>query len=382
MNTTYNSVYTFFKLMNLNVETIPTIYQTVQNVAHKDDNLVNLVVKYTAKEAQSAILQQDSSAFEIHTEEKTLSSMQDHPIYIGKVQEKENEFIEKFNTLSIPARFVLWMQSFSTLSNDEIARTLKCKEFDVCALEKEILATFDATVFDFFKQYASTKQMPEGILTKVTSHTHTNRPKNLKNYALLAITIFIIICGAYYYYSNIAPKNNEQELSILPDEVYYAKVNVKDYGTIEICLDQDAAPITVDNFVKLAKSGFYNGLTFHRIMDGFMIQGGDPNGNGTGGSDHEIPGEFEANGVENNLPHVRGTVSMARSQQPDSASSQFFIVHQDSPFLNGQYAAFGTVTKGMEVVDQIVKDAHPTDDNGTIPSEEQPIIESIEIFTE
>ena len=160
----------------------------------------------------------------------------------------------------------------------------------------------------------------------------------------------------------------------------YADILVKDYGTITVELDPAAAPITVQNFVDLAKSGFYDGLTFHRIMDGFMIQGGDPSGNGTGGSDKNIVGEFASNGYTNNLSHTRGTISMARNSfDMDSASSQFFIVHKDSTFLDGDYAAFGHVTSGMEVVDEICADAEPTDDNGTIPPDEQPIIESITI---
>lgn len=122
---------------------------------------------------------------------------------------------------------------------------------------------------------------------------------------------------------------------------------------IKIELDEKNAPITVNNFIELVKSGFYNGLTFHRIISGFMIQGGDPLGNGTGGSEKTIQGEFLANGVNNTLLHKRGVISMARSQNPNSASSQFFIMHQDAPHLDGQYAAFGKVVEGMDVVDEI-----------------------------
>ena len=147
---------------------------------------------------------------------------------------------------------------------------------------------------------------------------------------------------------------------------HHAKIKVKDYGTIEVELDGDTAPITVANFIKLVNEKFYDGLTFHRIMSGFMIQGGDPLGNGTGGSDETIKGEFSSNGVENNISHKRGVISMARSSDPDSASSQFFIMHQDSTYLDGEYAAFGKVTKGMKVVDKICEDATPTDGNGTI----------------
>lgn len=156
-------------------------------------------------------------------------------------------------------------------------------------------------------------------------------------------------------------------------------ITVKDYGVIELELDADVAPITVTNFIDLVKDKFYDGLTFHRIMDGFMIQGGDPEGNGTGGSKNTIKGEFSSNGVENNISHKRGVISMARSQNNNSASSQFFIVQEDSTFLDGQYAAFGKVTKGMDVVDKIAKDAEPIDDNGTIPKDEQPVIEKIRV---
>lgn len=158
-------------------------------------------------------------------------------------------------------------------------------------------------------------------------------------------------------------------------------ITVKDYGVIELELDADVAPITVTNFINLVKDKFYDGLTFHRIMDGFMIQGGDPEGNGTGGSKNTIKGEFSSNGIENNISHKRGVISMARSQNNNSASSQFFIVQEDSTFLDGQYAAFGKVTKGMDVVDKIAKDAEPTDTNGTIPKEKQPVIEKIRLKT-
>lgn len=160
---------------------------------------------------------------------------------------------------------------------------------------------------------------------------------------------------------------------------YEAVIKVKDYGDIKVDLYADAAPITVENFVKLSKDGFYDGLTFHRIISGFMIQGGDPLGNGTGGSDESIKGEFASNGVENNLSHTRGAISMARSADPDSGSSQFFIVHENSEFLDGEYACFGYVTEGMDVVDKICENTPVQDSNGTVASEDQPVIESITI---
>lgn len=160
---------------------------------------------------------------------------------------------------------------------------------------------------------------------------------------------------------------------------YTAVIEVADYGRITLALDASAAPETVKNFVSLAREGFYDGLTLHRIIDGFMVQGGDPNGDGTGGSGTSIKGEFSANGVENKLSHTRGAVSMARAEDYDSASSQFFIVHEDSSYLDGSYAVFGYVTEGMDVVDAICAAAKPMDNNGTIAPEEQPVITSITI---
>ena len=147
-----------------------------------------------------------------------------------------------------------------------------------------------------------------------------------------------------------------------------------------ITLYANDAPITCENFEKLVKEKFYDGLTFHRIIDGFMIQGGDPEGTGRGGSDETIKGEFSENGVKNDISHERGVISMARSSDPDSASSQFFIVQSDSTYLDGQYAAFGHVTEGMDIVDQICKDAKPTDNNGTISADEQPVMTSVTII--
>ena len=161
--------------------------------------------------------------------------------------------------------------------------------------------------------------------------------------------------------------------------IHHAEIEIQDYGTIKLELDGDEAPLTVQNFMDLANAGFYDGLTFHRIMDGFMIQGGDPEGTGMGGSDKTITGEFSNNGIENNISHEKGVISMASSQDPNSASSQFFITVADADFLDGDYAAFGHVTEGQEVADKIAADAKPTDDNGTIPAEAQPVITKITI---
>lgn len=133
------------------------------------------------------------------------------------------------------------------------------------------------------------------------------------------------------------------------------KIEMENGGVITLELYPDKAPKTVANFEKLVKDGFYDGLIFHRVISGFMIQGGDPTGTGMGGSEEEIPGEFAANGFENPVSHVRGVISMARTNDPNSASSQFFIMHKDGTFLDGQYAAFGKVVDGIEVVDAIAE---------------------------
>ena len=178
------------------------------------------------------------------------------------------------------------------------------------------------------------------------------------------------------------PNVSGQQIAEAEPESYgtvHVTIDVKDYGTISVELDGASAPISVSNFIGLVKEGFYDGLTFHRIISGFMMQGGDPKGTGTGGSDKTIKGEFSLNGVENPLSHTRGAISMARSNDYNSASSQFFIVHEDSTFLDGQYAAFGYVTDGMDVVDRICADTPVVDNNGTVMKEDQPVITSIKV---
>ncbi len=182
---------------------------------------------------------------------------------------------------------------------------------------------------------------------------------------LIAFCLILCSCGS-------APKLTGKHI---------ADIVIKDYGTITVELDGDSAPITVGNFVDLAKKGYYDGKTFHRIIEGFMMQGGSPDGSGKGGSGRSIKGEFAANGVANLLSHTRGAISMARnSVSLNSASAQFFIVHQDSAdSLDGQYAAFGYVIEGMDIVDKICEEADPIDYNGTISGPLQPVIETIKI---
>ena len=178
-----------------------------------------------------------------------------------------------------------------------------------------------------------------------------------------------------------AASDSSLKKAATPIGTHHAQIKISGYDQpIMVELDGDSAPVTVQNFMELANLGFYDGLTFHRIIEGFMMQGGDPNGNGTGGSDNTIIGEFTNNGYDNELQNVRGAIAMARSNDPDSASSQFFIVQEDSNYLDGDYAVFGHVTEGMDVVDEICSAAVPTDSNGTISSKDQPVIEDITII--
>lgn len=194
--------------------------------------------------------------------------------------------------------------------------------------------------------------------------------------AVLALSMWA--CGAKDNAGDVA--DNDQASVEYLTGLHHVEIEVENYGTMTLELDADVAPITVTNFVNLANEGFYDGLTFHRIIAGFMIQGGDPLGNGTGGSDQEIKGEFASNGVENPISHERGVISMARAKAPDSASSQFFICHQDSDFLDGNYAAFGYVTEGIEIVDKICEDTPVIDNNGTVEPENQPVINTIKVI--
>lgn len=183
---------------------------------------------------------------------------------------------------------------------------------------------------------------------------------------LLAVAVLLSGCSKN-------KKNNSSEDTL--SGYHYVALELDGYGTITLELDADSAPMTVANFLSLVDSGFYNGLTFHRICPGFMIQGGDPRGDGTGSAPNKITGEFQANGIKNPISHVRGTISMARAEKDyDSASSQFFIVQMDSTGLDGQYAGFGKVIAGMDVVDLICVTTSVEDENGLVKKENQPVI--------
>lgn len=178
---------------------------------------------------------------------------------------------------------------------------------------------------------------------------------------------------------NTAAPEASADITQKEENKIMVEITMKDGGKMQLELYPDVAPVTVENFVKLVNDGFYDGLTFHRIIKGFMIQGGDPEGTGMGGSKDTIKGEFKQNGVQNDLKHTRGVISMARSQNPNSASSQFFIMHDDAPYLDGQYAAFGKMVSGFEELDKLAE-TPVQDGNGTVAKGDQPQIETIKII--
>ncbi len=193
--------------------------------------------------------------------------------------------------------------------------------------------------------------------------------RTIKLLGIILLGIFLVGCS-----------ENEKKPTL--SGKYNVEIVLKDNGTIKVTLDADEAPLTVENFLKLVDKKFYDGLTIHRVVKDFVIQGGDPEGTGQGGSEETIVGEFSSNGINNNLSHTRGTISMARNgMDMNSASSQFFIVQKDATTLDGDYAAFGYVTEGMDIVDKIVEEIEPNDEMGTVEKEKQPIITSIRKVT-
>lgn len=206
-----------------------------------------------------------------------------------------------------------------------------------------------------------------------------------KNKVICVVVFFcmiVMLVGCGTSGNTITTPEPTGEVGEYLSDKHYAEIEIEGFGVIKLELDADIAPISVTNFVQLAKDGFYDGLTFHRIIDGFMIQGGDgtTNTNGEEKKCEPIKGEFSSNGIENNLLHERGVISMARiAKQNNSADSQFFIVQTDSPHLDGDYAAFGKVIEGMEIVDEICEKTPVLDQNGTVSQENQPVIQTIRI---
>ena len=234
---------------------------------------------------------------------------------------------------------------------------------------------------------ANQKQVAKAAAAAARKAAQDKKNKHIR--IIVVIAVLLVACAALFAVLGGGQKDGGVKQvtyhgASAADEIdakatHHVTIEVADYGTITAELYGEVAPITVANFVKLANEGFYDGLTFHRIIEGFMIQGGDPKGNGTGGSGQNIKGEFSGNGVNNPIPHKRGVLSMARSSAPDSASSQFFIMHLQAAHLDGSYAAFGCVQEGMNIVDEICAKTPVTDGNGSVAKANQPVITSIRV---
>lgn len=206
--------------------------------------------------------------------------------------------------------------------------------------------------------------------------------KGLDKGSIIMIVIAAVLVVAMIILLVIALGSDKKNNGPMLSGKHYVEMEITDYGVIQLELDADVAPITVTHFIDLVNDGFYDGLTFHRIIEGFMMQGGDPTGTGRGQTGQPtITGEFSANGVKNDISHERGVISMARrGDSYDSATSQFFIMHKDDTRLDGEYAAFGHVISGMEVVDKICESVPVTDGNGSVSAKNQPVIKYIKVI--
>lgn len=380
------------------------------------DNLDEIVKSETAKVCKSAI-------FDENNHENGAAKMQPFgdkdkiPSASAITAEQKNIFVNALKSINANQRIVVLLNLLCDYNTKKIADILKISEDKVKnSLEygreniKKQLRTSDSKftkrdiIFlmtasaNIVKEAAAQAKIPDSIDSFldeiVLSLAKPQKSDKKKAWIVIsAVAVFLVaVIVVFVITSNksngsAGATNDSASASNVSATIgesqakgtHHAEIDIKDYGVIKVELNGDVAPITVANFINLANSHFYDGLTFHRIIDGFMMQGGDPLGNGTGGSENTIKGEFSQNGVENNLSHTRGAISMARSTDMDSASSQFFIVQSDSTYLDGQYACFGYVTDGMDIVDEICKNAVTTDSNGSVSAENQPVINSITI---
>ncbi len=358
----------------------------------------------TAQQCRKLLLKEDSYAFEDIKSARLISEQ----FAFSEIQDDDEEGCVAYliSQLSHRHRFEYILKTEAGLDTAEIAKCLKLKptevENDLAAAWNTMTRTLDsmqkdkeepvpmyAVVREKITEQLSDIELPEQTRVRTYINTDAARPKrekvkkppitaavdpNAKNKKLKWIAGSLVIVGVVIV----------MLVSIFGGGYaggYYADIEIENYGTVTVQLNERAAPITVENFINLAQSDFYDGKTFHRIIEGFMMQGGSLNGDGIGDGGATIVGEFEANGIKNPLPHTRGAISMARTNQSyDSASTQFFIVHQDNTeSLDGLYAAFGYVVSGMEIVDKICSEAQPIDGNGMIAAENQPIIKNVTI---
>lgn len=336
---------------------------------------------------------------------KASNKQMQNKVFTGDVADGFNRLQSALKEIDPYQRYIFLLVNAGGLNVKEIGQVIKQKEtvakahYDAAvAALADVLAKKgdDKLQVEYAKslleQAVKMESVPKSVDTACLAKIKecAKRPTIDKKFyppivVILACVIIVLFVGIMEMVETYQEKNlkriaEDHGITLLDETAsYYAEIMIEDYGKITVKLDEEAAPLTTANFVNLATEGFYDGLTFHRIMDGFMMQGGDPEGNGTGGAENTIPGEFSSNGFKNELSHTRGAISMARSNEPDSASSQFFIMQEDKTSLDGQYAAFGYVTEGMDVVDAVCAAAEPTDDNGTIAEEDQPVISYIVI---
>lgn len=370
---------------------------------NSEKDFTDLAVRRVAEHCKKAVLKRNSRAYAVPAGKNFAIN---NPKDASGITENYAEFI--FNQFSDLQKLIFTLHTAGGVDENLIAvitkldvKTVKValdaeKENveRICGAANGGALTYNAICESFMRNEKYVTVSPETdkavavAIESIAAPIAKARSKKILSIVLIALTAVIIIAGGVYLissmYGNDESSGSDSDISssIDMDVTYYADIDIKDYGTITVKLDQSQAPKTVENFVNLANSGFYDGLTFHRIIEGFMMQGGDPDGNGTGGSDQTIVGEFTANGYNNTISHKRGVISMARSDAYNSASSQFFIMHEDYTGLDGKYAAFGYVTEGLDVVDAVCEAAEPTDGNGTIPANAQPVINKITIRTE
>lgn len=380
-----------------------------------EENFTVLAIKKTAEYCKKKILKENSKAFRIPLNKNFV--LQGDYSFEREFEQTEEAVISQFSDVG---RFLFVLHTVGELSKTQLSEILKfdIKTVDIALNDEKVNVTrilkalgksdelsYEKLVENFKENEKLTNidSRTDEQIFEVINNVALPFEKSIRLKALFISAVTILFCGSIGAGVFIAATRTANTTSgdvssdtaeadttsthtpeaLQTDLTYYADIEIRDHGTVTVKLDQSAAPITCANFVNLAESGFYDGLTFHRIIEGFMMQGGDPNGDGTGGSENNIVGEFSANGYENDLSHTAGAISMARSDDYDSASSQFFIVHKDSSeSLDGLYAVFGYVTEGMDIVNEICSSAEPSDDNGTIPAEEQPIISTVTIRTE
>ena len=390
------------------------------------------VINKAVNHCKNKISKSDSRAFKIPQNKNFIVSSFD----TDKITYDGDICYAALVSLPVIHRFIYVLNAYVEWSNDEIAEVLHTKSETVrIALEVEqtnldrfsyfikqekkqdaniSVNDFKEYIFDYKNTCEITKAVDSVVIFSIDSVVEpiksARKKKSLKIGLIVGISFLVTILltvgivaiclsqkdsegteDDYYddYYDEYDEEYDSIEwLTSIESPTNYAIIDIADYGKVTLALDAVSAPETVNNFVALAKSGFYDGLTFHRIIEGFMMQGGDPNADGTGGNTDEdgnevnVTGEFYYNGYDNYLSHTRGAISMARAEDYNSASSQFFIVQEDcSADLDGSYAVFGFVTNGMDVVDAVCAAAEPTDDNGTVEKADQPVITSIKIYT-